>query len=67
MTYHEIIKVAVNAMLSRLNAYLPGNITELTYDCGLDKEVSLRSRMEMALYIELIKAGVINNSNYQNK
>lgn len=66
MTFHEIIKQAVTSLCGTLNAYLPGDITKKEYEAGLDLKANFQTRMEIAVYIELVKAGIINDSNYQN-
>lgn len=65
MDYHEIIKQAVERLCIELNikTNMQQNFLELTYESGLDHEVSFKSRIEMAVYIEFIKAGIINESN----
>jgi hypothetical protein len=65
MKFYEIIKEAVNSLCTTLNMYLPGDVTKIKY--GDDKSDNLHSRMCMAVYIELIKAGIITDQNYNDE
>lgn len=66
MKFREIIKQAVASLCGTLNAHLPGDITKKEYEAGFDFKANFQTRMEMAVYLELVKAGIINDQNYQD-
>lgn len=59
MEYSEVIKKSIKAMMRVLEAHYP-RIKFINYHEDLDgKDCHIEARMRMALYIELIKAGII--------
>jgi hypothetical protein len=60
--YPEAIKKSVKVLCDELEKHYPKVFQQLYDDHGKSSTVGARfqSRMEMGVYIELIKAGVIN-------
>lgn len=61
MRYPKHIRDAVDALIKNLEVYYP-DIDKKTYPHGLEDNNTLRSRMEMGLYLELIYTGIIKGS-----
>jgi hypothetical protein len=61
----SVLTPAIKVLCKELNLIFPEiNFNNLAYESGLDKEITFAYRIEMAIHIELIKAGIVTDKNY---